>query len=237
MDDASLVEPQLARYVALLREAVVRYEQSGALPALDDAFSVAAAAVAMLRGPRAQQPPEVDEVRWLFAQLPDFEQLVSVAVHQADRSARDAGMRLWQAFGLRSQPPRWSEAERSRATLLVACACAPLAGHGLAWLRARLLRLASERWASLLAGELRSADEDLWRRALGERYASVHQRCAPRTTWRTRGLSTVLQSDPQMLEALRGRLERWLAAGGELERLPNELEAAFVLGRVPGRLA
>jgi hypothetical protein len=237
VDDASLVEPQLLRYIALLREAVVRYEQGAAISALDEAFAAGAAAVALLRGPRAQQPPDVDEVRWLFAQLPDFEQLVSVAVHEADRSAHAAGVRLWQTFGLPSMPPRWTDAERSRATLLVACACAPLAGHRLAWLRARLLRLASERWAGLLAGELGRADEALWRRALGARYPSVHQRCAPRTAWRTRGLADVLQSDPRTLDALRSRLERWLAAGGELEQLPPELEAAFVLGRVPERLA
>jgi hypothetical protein len=237
VDDAQVAGRELINYVEALHDAVARYEQGGLMSALDEAFSAAGGAVAMLRGPRASTPPEVAEVRRLFAQLPEFERLVSVAVAEADRSARAAGVRLWQSFALSSPPPRWSEAERARAALLVACACAPLDAHGLGWLRARLLRLASDRWAQRLASELREADEALWRRALGARYESVHRRCAPRTSWRTLGLSAVLRSDPRTLEMLRARLARWLAEGGELERLPAELEAAFVLGRTPGRLA
>jgi hypothetical protein len=237
VDDAQLAGRELSQYVTVLRDAVDRYEQHGSLSDLDQAFSAAAGAVSLLRGPRASEPPDVAEVRQLFAQLPEFELLVSVAVREADQSARGAGARLWRSFRLSSEPPHWSVGERSRATLLVACACAPLDGHGMRWLRARLLRLASDRWADLLAGELRDADEAFWRRALGERYESVHRRCAPRTSRRALGLSAVLRSDPGTFDALRARLSRWLAEGGELERLPDELEAAFVLGRAPGRLA
>jgi hypothetical protein len=220
-----------------LRAAVDRYEEAGSVSALDEAFSHAGAAVALVRGPRAANPPEVEEVRRLFTQLPEFDHLVAAAVDQADRSAQEAGQRLWESFGLTSPPPRWTEAERSRAALLVACACAPLDAHGLGWLRTRLLRLAADRWAELLASELREAGEPLWRRALGARYPSVHQRCAPRTSWRTLGLSAALRSDQRTYDTLRLRLSRWLADGGELERLPAELEAALVLGRTPGRLA
>jgi hypothetical protein len=228
---------QLNRRVTTLRAALARYERGGSTAALDEAFAAAAAAVATLRGERASEPPEVSEVRRLFAQLPEFERLVALAVAEADRSARVAGVRLWQSFGLRSASPRWSRDELGRAALLVACACAPLAGHGRGWLRDRLLKLAADRWAEQLAGELRGADEAVWRSTLGDRYESVHRRCAPRTSWRTLGLSDLLRSDQQVLDALRARLARWLAEGGELERLPAELEAAFVHRRAPVRMA
>jgi hypothetical protein len=84
---------------------------------------------------------------------------------------------------------------------------------------------------------LREADEEWWRGALGERYESVRQRCAPRTTWRTRGLSALLSSDARTRATLQARLERWLTEGGELERLPAELEASLVQTRTPHRLA
>jgi hypothetical protein len=36
---------------------------------------------------------------------------------------------------------------------------------------------------------------------------------------------------------MRRRLSRWLAAGADVDRLPSELEAAFVETRTPDRLA
>jgi hypothetical protein len=228
---------ELTRQVATLRAAVAAYQQGGSLTELDQAFVAAAGAVATVRGERAGRPPSVEEVSELFARLPEFERLVAIAVGEADRSARDAGARLWQSFGLRSEPPRWSDEERWRAALLVACACAPLTGHGRGWLRERLLSLAAGRWARLLVRELQAADETLWRRALADRYESVHQRCAPRSSLRTMGLSDLVRSDARTAEALQQRLARWLAAGGAFEQLPAELEAALVHGRTPARLA
>jgi hypothetical protein len=228
---------ELTRQVATLRAAVAAYQHGGSLAELDQAFVAAAGAVATIRGERAGQPPSVEEVSELFARLPEFERLVAIAVGEADRSARDAGVRLWQSFGLRSEPPRWSDEERWRAALLVACACAPLTGHGRGWLRERLLSLAAGRWAGLLVRELQASDEALWRRALGPRYESVQQRCAPRSSLRRLGLSDLLRSNPRATEALRQRLTRWLAAGGAFEQLPAELEAALVHGRTPARLA
>jgi hypothetical protein len=236
-DESGAIQAELTRQVTTLRSAVARYERGGSLPALDEAFVAAATAVAMLRGERASQAPSITEVRDLFVRLPDFERLVAVAVGEADRSARAAGQRLWQSFELRSDPPRWTDEERWTAALLVACACAPLDGHGRGWLRERLLRLASDRWAGLLAAELRAADEALWQRALGERYVSVHRRCAPRSARQTLGLSDLLHNDPKVFNALRQRLSRWLTDGGSLEQLPGELEATFVYGRTPARLA
>jgi hypothetical protein len=223
--------------VLALRAALERYEAARSPAALDQAFAAAAAAVAELRGDHADEPPEVSEIRSLFAQLPEYEALVDVAVGETERSVEAAGDRLWRWFGLTSPPPRWNEGERSRARLLVACACAPLDDQVGRWLGPRLLKLAADRWAALLTEELRQADEELWRRVLAERYESVWRRCAPRGRWRTRELSDLLAGDGEVAAALERRLARWLSDGAHLERLADEVEAAFVHGRVPDRLA
>jgi hypothetical protein len=223
--------------VAALHAAVQRYQHDQSPRALDEAFGAAAVAVAALRGERAGTPPDVDEVRGLFERLPDFELLVSVAAAEAERAAAAGGARLWQWLGFAGSSPSWDQAELSRARLLVACACAPLDGRGAQWLGPRLRRLAAARWAELIVDALRAADEPWWQGALGERYESVRRRCAPRTTWRVRGLAVLAGSDERTRETLRSRLERWLAAGAELERLPDELEASLVQSRTPPRMA
>lgn len=223
-------------HVAALHAAVERFESDHSPATLNEAFAAAAVAVATLRGERAGVPPDVEEVRRLFERLPDFERLVSIAAGEADRAAGAGGARLWQWLGLPGSSPTWDEAELSRARLLVACACAPLDGRGAQWLGPRLRRLAAARWAEVIVDALAGADEGWWQGALGERYESVRRRCAPRTTWRVRGLA-VLSTDERTREVLRARLERWLAAGAELERLPDELEASLVQSRTPPRLA
>ena len=223
-------------HVAALHAAVERYEHEQSPGTLDEAFAAAAIAVAALRGGRAGVPPDVEEVRRLFERLPDFELLVSIAAGEAERAAAAGGARVWQWLGFPGSSPIWEEAELARARLLVACACAPLDGRGAQWLGPRLRRLAAARWAELIVDALGAADEHWWQGALGERYESVRQRCAPRTTWRVRGLA-VLSTDERTREMLRARLERWLAAGAELERLPDELEASLVQSRTPPRVA
>jgi hypothetical protein len=223
--------------VPALRAALDRYEKAQSARALDGAFAAAAAAVADLRGDRASVPPDVSELRILFEQLPDYERLVEVAVSETERSVQAAGARLWRWFGLESEPPRWNDGERSRARLLVACACAPLDEQVRGWLGPRLLKLAADRWAALLVGELRRADEDLWRRVLGERYESVWRRFAPRGRWRTRELADLMARDDDVAGAMQRQLSRWLAEGGHVERLPEQVEAAFVHSRTPDRLA
>jgi hypothetical protein len=220
-----------------LRVALDRYVTGRSAQALDVAFAAAAGAVAELRGERAGAAPSVDEIRSLFEQLPDYQRLVEVAVGETERSVESAGARVWDWFGLTSEAPRWNEGERSRARLLVACACAPLDASVATWLGPRLLRLAAERWAGVLMVELRASDEGLWRRVLGERYESVWRRCAPRGRWRTRELADLLARDDAVAGAMRRRLARWLAAGAQIERLPGEVEAAFVETRTPDRLA
>jgi hypothetical protein len=226
-----------AHPVVALRTALDRYERAGSPAALDAAFAAAARAVAARRGERANQPPDVTELERLFEEIPEYEELVDVAVHQTERSVGAAGARLWEWFGLETSPPTWNEGERSRARLLVACACAPLDEQVVSWLGPRLLKLSADRWAALLTAEVRRADEDLWRRVLGERYESVWRRCAPRGRWRTRELADLLAKDDATAAAMRRRLSRWLANGADVERLPAELEAAFVQKRAPDRLA
>lgn len=220
-----------------LRLALERYESGSSPQALDIAFAAAARAVAGLRGERANIAPEVSEVRRLFEELPDYERLVNLAVSETERSVEAAGARLWAWFDLKTPSPRWNEAERGRARLLVACALAPLDDQVGSWLGPRLLKLAAERWAGLLIVELRRADEDLWRRVLADRYDSVWRRCAPRGRWRARELSDLMAGNDEVAATMERRLSRWLAGGGHIERLPSEVEAAFVHSRTPDRLA
>ena len=176
------------------------------------------------------------ELERLFEEVPEYEELVDIAVDQTERSVGAAGVRLWRCFGLETTPPTWNEGERSHARLLVACACAPLDEQVVGWLGPRLLKLSADRWAALLMADLRQADEDLWRRVLAERYESVWRRCAPRGRWRTRELADLLAND-DATAAMQRRLARWLANGAAVERLPGEVEAAFVETRTPDRLA
>jgi hypothetical protein len=204
---------------------------------LDQAFVAAAAAVAALRGERATEPADVEELRGLVARLPEFRELVGTVVGEAERWAHAGAVELWTWFGLTTEAPGWNEAEQSGARLLVARACAPLEADGVDWLRARMLRLAAERWAAQLTAELCQSDEDLWRRVFGERYDVIRSRYAPRTTWRKRELSKVLDTDTSTVDAIRRRLASWFVQSRDVERLPTELEAAFVETRTPARLA
>jgi hypothetical protein len=223
--------------VQALRLALDRYDEHRSPQGLDLAFAAAARAVAELRGERASTPPEVGEVSRLFEELPEYEELVNLAVSETEQSVQAAGVRLWDWFGLSTPPPRWNDGERARARLLVACACAPLDKQVVGWLGPRLLKLAADRWAGLLTAELREADEQLWRQVLGERYESVWRRCAPRARWRTRELSDLLARDGDVASSLERNLSRWLRDGARIERLADEVEAAFVHGRTPARLA
>ena len=136
--------------VPALRAALDRYKQAGSPAALDAAFAAAARAVAERRGERADEPPDVTELERLFEELPDYER----AGERRGRPDRALGrVRRRPAvgwFGLETTPPTWNEGERSRARLLVACACAPLDEQVVGWLGPRLLKLSADRWAALL---------------------------------------------------------------------------------------
>ena len=236
-EDAELQGTAAAAPVAMLERALVLYEHNRSPATLDQAFGAAAAAVAAVRGRRAAKPADAIEIRQLMEELPDFERLVSIAVSETEQAAHAGASRLWEWFGLSSVPPGWNDDERSGARIVVASACAPLHARGAAWLRPRLLKLAADRWAGLLTAELQTADEELWRRSLGERYESVRQRYALRSKRRSGQLSKLLEVDDAPLVALRKRLARWLVDSGDLDELPVEIEAAFVHSRTPARLA
>lgn len=154
--DAASGDVETATRAAALRVALVRYETTGSPAMLDQAFVAAAEAVAALRGERAGEPADVEELRGLLQQLPEFRQLVTTVVDEAERWAHAGAQDLWSWFGLTTQAPNWNEAEESGARLLVARACAPLEHDGVDRLRLRMLRLAAERWVAELT-ELEAA--------------------------------------------------------------------------------
>ena len=236
-DAAAAGDVEAATRAAALRVALARYETTRSPAMLDQAFVAAAAAVAAVRAERANEPADVEELRRLMEQLPEFRELVGTVVGEAEHWAHAGAEELWSWFGLTTDAPGWNEAEQSGARLLVARACAPLAADGVQWLRARMLRLAAERWAAQLTDELCRRDEDLWRRVFGERYELIRTRYAPRTAWRKRELSNVLATDSSTVTAIRRRLAAWFVQSRDLERLPTELEAAFIETRTPARLA
>ena len=104
-------------------------------------------------------------------------------------------------------------------------------------LRSGLRSLAAARIGQMLAAEL-TAGEDVWPIALGDRYGSVRHRCAPRTTWRSRGLSDLLRIDlghpPGGGDATGAMADRRRATS---IGLAAELEAALVHARTPARFA
>ncbi len=118
-----------------LRTALERYERGGSPAALDAAFAAAARAVAERRGERANDPPDVTEIERLFGEIPEYEELVEVAVHQTERSVEAAGARLWEWLGLGTLSPTWNEGERSRRQVAgrVRVRAARRAGGRLAW--------------------------------------------------------------------------------------------------------
>ena len=176
-DAAAAGDVEAATRAAALRVALARYETTRSPAMLDQAFVAAAAAVAVVRGERAAEPADVEELRALIEKLPEFGELVGTVVGEA------------------------------------------------------------ERWAAQLTEELCHRDEGLWRRVFGERYDLMRTRYAPRTAWRKRELSTVLATDSSTVDALRRRLAAWFVQSRDLERLPTELEAAFIETRTPARLA
>ncbi|MFL5830289.1 MAG: hypothetical protein ACJ76X_10260 [Solirubrobacteraceae bacterium] len=231
------MSPGLPSELPALSDALSWFEASGSPEALDHAFLAAGVAIATLRGSRREDPSDATEARELLARLPGLERLAAAAVGEAERAAEIGAAQLWGWFGLASAPPRWNDDERAGARTLVVCACAPLHARGPVWLAPRLLRLAASRWAIVLTSELRDADEESWERALGERYASVRRRYAPRTKSGSRGLREAVRTDAQTREPLSGRLGRWLAEGADFAFLAAELEAAFVHSRTPGAVA
>lgn len=233
------VAPETAPYLGQLRHALARYQAAPHPDELGRAFAAASAVVSRLVGAgggTGAARPDLGEMRRLMRTLPEFGDVVTTAAVVAERSADDAAAALWGRLRLTSPRPGWNRTEREAAEMVFACACALGEHADTERLRAGLRAIAAPRHAELLSAEL-ATSEPAWVAALGDRYDSVRHRCAPRTAWRSRGLSELLAADESARRAVVQRLTRWLALGGEPATLPAELEAAIVHARTPARFA
>ena len=228
--------PQAAPYLRALREALARHASGSAPDGLETAFAAAGAVVACVAPVRPDGRPDLDEMRRLAETVPEFGAFLSCAADEAGRIMAAGTAGVWRALGLTSSPPAWTPGEHDAARMLFACALAPGRDADPARLRTGLRSLAAARTAGALTAALAAAEEP-WVSALGDRYGSVRHRCAPRTAWRSRGLSDLLQVDDTARRAVAARLEQWLAGGGGLDGLAAELEAAIVHARTPARFA
>lgn len=220
-------------HLGRLRGARGRYQDGAGPDQLELGFAAAADLVATVVQPGR---PDLERLRGLAVAVPELGELISCAADAAARAVTSTIRGLWQMLGLRSDPPRWSQAERETARLVFACACVPDTGADAQRLGRSLRSIAAPRFAALLSDQL-GENEGAWRRALTVRYESVRHRCARRTTWRRGGLAELLRADPDAHHAVTVRLERWLARGADPAMLAAELEAALVHLRTPARLA
>ena len=236
---ALVLPPQAAPYVARLRAALERCRMAAGPAELENAFGAARVLLAALEPSAPSAPggrPDLGRLHRLAEQVPEFGAFLTLAAGEAERVVRTGTAGLWHELGLRSAPPAWSAAEHAAARMLFACACAPAQEADPARLRTGLRALAAPRFAEALCAEL-GREEAAWRAALRDRYESVRHRVAPRTAWRSRGLSDLLRADERAREAVTARLEHWLAGGGALPALAAELEAGLVHVRTPPRFA
>jgi hypothetical protein len=223
-------------YLEQLRDALARHAAGMDPAALPTAFAAAGGLVTTVAAVPPGARPDLAEMRRLAVAVPEFGAFLSCAADEAGRVISAGLARIWHDLGLGSWPPTWTAEEHQAARMLFACALAPAPEPNPARLQTGLRSLAAGRSARALAAEL-AVSEPAWTSGLGERYASVRHRCAPRTAWRSRGLSELLQTDPVTRDAVAARLEQWLIAGGERDRLAGELEAALVHARTPARFA
>ncbi len=228
--------PHAAPHLHRLRHALTRYRTGAQAADLEAGFAAATAVVATVIEPEGTGRPDLEQLRYLAGALPELGELLYCAAGEAERAVRTGTAGLWTTLGLRSQAPGWTPAERDAARMVFACACTPAAQKSPARLQGGLRALAARRFAELLGQEL-ADNEEAWARALGDRYESVRHRCARRTTWRSRGLSELVRNDEISRKAVTLRLERWIANGGVLAGLADELEAALVHARTPARFA
>lgn len=230
------VPPHAVPYVRHLRLTLMRYRSRPRTEVLDTAFAAAGALVAAVIETPHDARPDLEEMRRLATSVAELGEFLDIAAGETEQVVHAAAAGLWRALGLTSAPPRWTPGEREAARMVFACACAPARDADPERLRSGLRALAANRMARLLCQELAGA-ETAWLRALGARYDSVRHRCAPRTAWRSRGLSDLVREDDRAAAALTVRLERWLADGRPISVLAAELEAALVHARTPARFA
>jgi hypothetical protein len=227
--------PEAIPHLLALRAALLRYRMTAAPAELSGAFPHAAAMTeTMVTSVNGR--PELEQLRRLANTLPEYGELLSAATGEAERVVCAGTTGVWRSLRLRSTPPSWNPAERDTARMVFACASAQAMRLDPVRFQDGLRAVAAPRFARLLCREL-AESEEAWTRALGDRYQSVRHRCAPRTTWRSLGLSDLLRDDEASRSAVTRRLERWMAAGGMIPALAGELEAAIVHARTPARFA
>ena len=180
--------------VLALRTALDRYEAGRSARSLDVAFAAAARGggrpARRARERAARRERAAESVR---ASCPTTSGWSRSRCPRPSARCEAAGARLWAWFGL----------ESDAAALERGGAGAGAAARGVRVRAARRAGRAVAGAAAAQAGggpvgrrcssaELRRADEDLWRRVLGERYESVWRRFAPRGRWRTRELADLI---------------------------------------------
>ena len=222
-----------------MRLALEVFEETGDQQALDRAVAAALEAVQILRQLDSVHCPDAGEVSWLTFVLPDLRDLARVLVSQAEDAAQTYLDSLWRTLALGTAPPAWGEAERTTAQTLVVFALFSPGGSGLSTPSASLHRMSAERWAAALVNGFGAGEERPWRRALGERYASVRHRCAPggRFRARSRRLSELLPDENGLGPALRDRLSGWVRSGADPAALGTGFEAAVVHHRTASEYA
>ncbi|HLI60072.1 MAG TPA: hypothetical protein VKV21_10460 [Solirubrobacteraceae bacterium] len=219
-----------------LQAAVDSHERSGDPRDLDAGFVLARRLLAGLMRPDIDRPAGIDELRRLVDELPALGGLLDRAADTAGEAIERSCGTLFASLQIARRAPRWSAAERDTARMVFAYACGPVTATSPEWLARSLRRISAPRIAAAICEEL-SRREVVWRAALGDGYASLRHRCAPRTALRSRGLAELLRGDAGCRRAVTARLEQWVIAGGAVETLPQELEAAVVHARTPSRLA
>jgi hypothetical protein len=155
----------------------------------------------------------------------------------AERAAAEGLTNLWRALRLRSKPPRWSEAELLSACQAVHQTAREEPARAMSEARMILRRVAARRLAERLVEELGTCREGTWRLILGERYASVAHRCAPRKGLRRGTLAGAVAADPRLRADLADRLAEWFRLGAPMMELADIAEAVLVHHRTPARRA
>lgn len=212
-----------------IRGALGRYRLSHDLRALGEAFAAGRAATAATAGiPRAAAAE-----RRRYSRLAAVEELIDAVTDAADGLIASELARIWTALGFPGASPRWTAQERRSARRMVALAVVAEESQALPGMVAALRRVAAPRLARLLVRELERRGEEPWRRLLGERYASVAHRCAPRPRLRSRQLPSLLAEDPALAEELGKRLAGWFRAGAAPAALAGVVEAVIVHFRTP----
>jgi hypothetical protein len=219
-----------------LHVAVTGHEQSGDPRDLDEGFVLARELLSGLMRSDVEEPAGIDELRRLVEDLPQLGALLDHAADTAGGAVERSCAEMFVKLEVTSRAPHWTAAERDTARMVFAYACGPVTAKSPEWLARSLRRISAPRIAAQLCAEL-SRREGVWKAALGDGYASLRHRCAPRTVVRSRGLADLLRADGDCRSAVTARLERWVISGGGLEDLPRELEAAVVHVRTPARLA